>query len=115
MMNRVGTPGDPASLPESADQLVAAQQAYERGRIEETLRGLGITDTNLIRRGAQIDRAAEQLITQAAASQERGQPNPLTTATRMPRNARARDQERESADTPARFNTGHRVTRPGRS
>ena len=67
MTSQAGDRGDPAAEPEAAEHLAEAQAAYEPGRVEQTLRGLGITDTNLIRRGAQIDRATEQLITQAAA------------------------------------------------
>ncbi|MGH3225825.1 MAG: hypothetical protein ACRDPY_45285 [Streptosporangiaceae bacterium] len=74
VVSQVGDRGDAAAAPEAAEQLAEAQAAYEPGRIEQTLRGLGITDTNLIRRGAQIDRAAEQLITQAAAEHESRQP-----------------------------------------
>ena len=57
-------------LPEATGQLTEAQSVYEPGRIERTLRGLDITDAELLRRAGDIDRAAEQLITQAAAQQE---------------------------------------------
>ena len=100
MTSQAGDRGDPAAEPEAAERLAEAQAAYEPGRVEQTLRGLGITDTNLIRRGAQFDRATEQLITQAA-SQEPSQPNPLTIALRTAGNAGGRDQERESADPTA--------------
>jgi hypothetical protein len=52
--------------PEAAEQIADAQSLYEPGRIERTLRGLGVTDIDLLRRGGEIDRAAEELITQAA-------------------------------------------------
>ena len=52
---------------EAAGQLAEAQAVYEPGKIEQTLRGLGITSTGLLRRAEDLDRAAEQLITQAAA------------------------------------------------
>ena len=100
MVSRAGDHGDPAEAPEAAEQLAHAQATYEPGRIEQTLRGLGITDTNLIRRGAQIDRAAEQLITQAAAREEPSRADRPATLTRMLRNATGREQERRSADPP---------------
>jgi hypothetical protein len=96
-MSPAGDRGDPAAAPEVAAQLAEAQAAYEPGKIEQTLRGLGITDTTLIQRGAQIDRAAEQLITQAAASHEPSQPSPPPTSLHIPQAARARDHQRESA------------------
>jgi hypothetical protein len=48
--------------PEAAEQIADAQSLYEPGRIERTLRGLGVTDIALLRRGGEIDQAAEQLI-----------------------------------------------------
>ncbi len=88
--------GDPAAAPEAAEQLAEAQAAYEPGRIEQTLRGLGITDTNLIRRGAQIDRAAEQLITQAAAEHESPRPDPSAAAVHTPPVGRGKELGRGS-------------------
>ena len=58
--------------PEAAEQIADAQSLYEPGRIERTLRGLGVTDIDLLRRGGEIDQAAEQLIIQAA-----GNANPV--------------------------------------
>jgi hypothetical protein len=98
MTSQAGDWGDPAAEPEAAEHLAEAQAAYEPGRVEQTLRGLGITDTNLIRRGAQIDRATEQLITQAAAREEPSQADPLATSTRTLRNPAGRDQQLRSAD-----------------
>ena len=37
--------------PEAAEQIADAQSLYEPGRIERTLRGLGVTDIDLLRRG----------------------------------------------------------------
>jgi hypothetical protein len=49
--------GDPKlEAPEAAEQLAAAQSLYEPGRIERTLRGLGVTGIDLLRRG---ERSAE--------------------------------------------------------
>ncbi len=39
------------------------------GQIERTLRALGVTDVRLLRRGAEIDRAGEQLIVDASAGE----------------------------------------------
>ena len=52
--------------PEAAEQIADAQSLYKPGRIERTLRGLGVTDIDLLRRAGEIDQAAEQLIIQAA-------------------------------------------------
>jgi hypothetical protein len=57
--------------PEAAEQIADAQSLYQPGRIERTLRGLGVTDIDLLRRGGEIDRAAEQLIIQAAERESR--------------------------------------------
>ena len=65
-----GRPREPVT-PEAAEQIADAQSLYEPGRIERTLRGLGVTDIDLLRRGEKIDQAAEQLIIQAA------EPNPV--------------------------------------
>jgi hypothetical protein len=56
---------------EAAEQIANAQSLYEPGRIERTLRGLGVTDIDLLRRGGEIDQAAEQLIIQAAERESR--------------------------------------------
>ena len=63
-----GHPREPMT-PEAAEHLAAAQSLYEPGRIERTLRGLGVTDIDLLRRGGEVDQAAEQLIIQAAAGE----------------------------------------------
>jgi hypothetical protein len=57
--------------PEAAEQIADAQSLYEPGRIERTLRGLGVTDIDLLRRGGEIDQAAEHLIIQAAEREPR--------------------------------------------
>jgi hypothetical protein len=57
--------------PEAAEQIADAQSLYEPGRIERTLRGLGVTDIYLLRRGGEIDQAAEHLIIQAAEREPR--------------------------------------------
>ena len=67
---------------ETGGQLAEAQAVYEPGRIERTLRGLGITGTGLLRRAEEIDRAAEQLITQAAAEHGARLADPSTDVTR---------------------------------
>ena len=90
----------PAEAPETAEQLADAQATYEPGKIEQTLRGLGITDINLLRRGAEIDQVAEQLIIQSAADQELPQANPLATARQTPRLARTRGRGRSSDPRP---------------
>ena len=100
MTGQAGDWGDPAAEPEAAEHLAEAQAAYEPGRVEQTLRGLGITDTNLIRRGAQIDRATEQLITQAAARKEPSQADPLRYVDAKATKPTGRDQELRSADPP---------------
>ena len=92
--------GGPAEAPEAAEQLADAQAVYESGRVEQTLRGLDITDASLLRRATQIDRAAEQLIIQAAAREEPSQADPPATSTRTLRNATGREQERGSPDPP---------------
>jgi hypothetical protein len=68
--------------PEAAEQIADAQSLYEPGRIERTLRGLGITDIDLLRRGGEIDQAAEQLIIQAAEHESR-LPDPSSTGLRV--------------------------------
>ena len=86
---------------EAAGQLAEAQAVYEPGKIEQTLRGLGITSTGLLRRAEDLDRAAEQLITQASTgttSQTRGPSTPFTgeqAATDVER------QERDSTESAA--------------
>jgi hypothetical protein len=57
--------------PEAVEQIADAQSLYEPGRIERTLRGLGVTDIALLRRGGEIDQAAEQLIIQATERESR--------------------------------------------
>jgi hypothetical protein len=64
--------------PEAAGQIADAQSLYEPGRIEQTLRGLGVTDIDLLRRGGEIDQAAEQLVIQAAERESR-LPAPCST------------------------------------
>jgi hypothetical protein len=67
-------------IPEAAEQIDDAQSLYEPGRIERTLRGLGVTDIDLLRRGGEIDQAAEHLITRAAAAEgESRLPDPSST------------------------------------
>ena len=61
---------EPVAL-EAAERIADAQSLYEPGRIERTLRGLGVTDIDLLRRGGEIDQAAEQLIIQAAERESR--------------------------------------------
>ena len=68
--------------PEAAEQIADAQSLYEPGRIERTLRGLGVTDIDLLRRGGEIDQAAEQLIIQAAERESR-LPDPSSTGLRV--------------------------------
>ena len=53
-----GHPREPVT-PEAAGQIADAQSLYESGRIERTLRGLGVTDIDLLRRAGEIDRAAD--------------------------------------------------------
>jgi hypothetical protein len=43
-------PREPVA-PEAAEQLADAQSLWEPGRIERTLRGLGVTDIHLLRHG----------------------------------------------------------------
>ena len=74
---RTGERRDP-ELDEAAEQLAEAQAVYEPGRVERTLRGLGITGTDFLRRAEEIDRAAEQLITKAAA-EHGAQPSDAST------------------------------------
>jgi hypothetical protein len=69
-------------VPEAAEQLAAAQSLYEPGRIERTLRGLGVTDIDLLRRGGEIDRVVEQLIMEGAAGRESRSPDPSTPGVR---------------------------------
>ena len=47
-----GRPREPVT-PEAAEQIADAQSLYEPGRIERTLRGLGVTDIDLLRRGGE--------------------------------------------------------------
>lgn len=77
---------------EPAEQLAEAQAVYEPGRIERTLRGLGITGTDLLRRAEEIDRAAEQLIIKAAAEHGARPPDPSADVTRA---QAARDADRQ--------------------
>jgi hypothetical protein len=67
---------------EAARQVAEAQAAYEPGRIERTLRGLGVTSAGLLRRAEDLDRAAEQLITKAAAEYGARPSDPSTDVTR---------------------------------
>ena len=76
-----GRPREPVR-PEAAEQIADAQSLYEPGRIERTLRGLGVTDVDLLRRGGEIDQAAEQLIIQAAEHESR-LPNPSSAGLRV--------------------------------
>ena len=77
-------------------QIADAQSLYEPGRIERTLRGLGITGTDLLRRAEEIDRAAEQLITQAAAEHEAQPMGPSSAGTRT-QAAKNADRQRRRA------------------
>ena len=67
---------------EDAGQLAKAQAIYEPGRIERTLRGLGVTGADLLRRAEDLDRAAKQLITKAAAEHGARPSDPSTDVTR---------------------------------
>jgi hypothetical protein len=67
--------------PEATEQIADAESLYEPGRIERTLRALGVTDIDLLRRGGEIDRTAEQLIVQAAAENEARPTDPSTPGT----------------------------------
>ncbi|MFI5065313.1 MAG: hypothetical protein ACHP9Z_15255 [Streptosporangiales bacterium] len=99
MPHRAGLPAirtaqhpDPG-VPEATGQFADAQSVYEPGRIERTLRGLGITGTHLLRRRAEdLDRAAEQLITQAAAEHE-AQPSDPSSAGTHARAAKDADRQ----------------------
>ena len=89
--------------PEAAEQIADAQSLYEPGRIERTLRGLGVTDIDLLRRAGDLDRAAEQLIIQAAAEHETRPADPSAEGTRAQagrdadrRGQRARAEEAEA-------------------
>ena len=82
---------------EAAGQLADAQSVYEPGRIERTLRGLGVTGTDLLRRAEEIDRAAEQLITQAAAEHEAQPTGPSSAGTRAQAGRDADRQGRRAA------------------
>jgi hypothetical protein len=79
--------------PEATEQIADAQSLYEPGRIERTLHGLGVTDIDLLRRGGEIDRAAESLIIQAAAEREA---RPLDLSTQGVSASAARDEDRQS-------------------
>jgi len=76
-----GRPREPVT-PVAAEQLADAQSLYKPGRIERTLRELGVTDIDLLRRGGEIDRAAEQLIILAAEHESR-LPDPSSTGLRV--------------------------------
>jgi hypothetical protein len=69
--------------PEAAEQVADAQSLYEPGRIERTLRGLGVTDIDLLRRGGEIDQAAEHLIVQVATERESRLRVPCSTGLRV--------------------------------
>ena len=58
----------PELVAETAQRIVESFNATG-GDVERTLRALGVTDIHLLRRGAEIDRAAEQLIADASAAQ----------------------------------------------
>jgi hypothetical protein len=75
---------EPVAPPEAAEQIAGAQSLYEPGRIERTLRGLGVTDINLLRRGGEIDRAAEQLIIHATTERESRSPERSTARMCVP-------------------------------
>jgi hypothetical protein len=84
--------------PEAAEQIADAQSLYEPGRIERTLRGLGVTDIDLLRRGGEIDQAAEQLIIRAAAvERESRRPTPSSTGL-LVQEIRADHRQRRSSD-----------------
>ena len=92
--------------PEATRQLDAAQSLYEPGKIERTLRGLGVTNIDLLRRGGEIDRAAELLITQAAAESESGPPDP-STAGRRPQAVAGNGLRHGRVSTNRRAGGGH--------
>jgi hypothetical protein len=79
--------------PEAAEHLAEAQSLYEPGRIERTLRALGVTNIDLLRRGGEIDRAGERLIIQAAAGDD--SPQKATSTTTSVRVSAARDAAHE--------------------
>jgi hypothetical protein len=85
---------EPAT-PEAAEQIVNAQCLYEPGRIERTLRELGVTDIDLLRRGGEIDQAAEQLIIQAAVEREPRLPDPPMAGPVQPRADRCRGTQKQ--------------------
>ena len=74
--------------PGAAEQIAGAQDLYASGRIEQTLRGLGVTDIDFLRRGGDIDRAPEQLIIQAAAERESEPVDPSMLLARVVRGVR---------------------------
>ena len=62
----------------------AGQPAEQPGPIEDSLHRLGVTSTDLLRRGAEIDRAGERLIIEAAAEHEPGDEQPRVARRRRP-------------------------------
>ena len=61
---RLSTQGQGFNGP--AERCLVAEDSEAPGMIERTLRRLGVTDVRMLRRGAEIDRAGEQLIIDAA-------------------------------------------------
>jgi hypothetical protein len=61
---RLSTQGQGLNGP--AERRLVAEDSEAPGMIERTLRRLGVTDVRMLRRGAEIDRAGEQLIIDAA-------------------------------------------------
>jgi hypothetical protein len=98
-----GRPREPTA-PDVAEQIADAHSLYEPGRIERTLRGLGVTDIDLLRRGGEIDRAAEQLIVKAAGERESRAMDPA--ACPRVQTARGADRQGESTDGQARLPSG---------
>ena len=69
------------SHPEPAVSAAAAPSPAERpGPIEDSLHRLGVTSPGLLRRGAEIDRAGEQLIIEAAPERQPGVVTPSRSA-----------------------------------
>ncbi len=80
--------GSPGAAPNAAAEPPAAGQHSDLpGPVERILHGLGITSPDLLRRGAEMDRAAEQLIIDAAA--ERRPQHGLPSTAALSRSARS--------------------------
>ena len=84
----------------------AAQPANQPGPIEDSLHRLGVTSPGLLRRGAEIDRAGERLVIEAAAEHEPcdRQPSAATlsrsagTAPRIPADPHATESPHREAE-----------------